>query len=104
MTRQSTRPIVRPAFSTRASATRCPDHTGFRKFIFSSSVVPGEWRLLYSLNPMVGVIDGFRWSILGGQSPLYLPGLAAGCCVAAFFLWFGIHRFRKTERSFADLI
>jgi lipopolysaccharide transport system permease protein len=71
---------------------------------FSSSVVPGEWRLLYSLNPMVGVIDGFRWSILGGQSPLYLPGLAAGCCVAAFFLWFGIHRFRKTERSFADLI
>ena len=71
---------------------------------FSSSVVPGEWRLLYSLNPMVGVIDGFRWSILGGQSPLYLPGLAAGCCVAAFFLWFGIHRFRRTERSFADLI
>jgi lipopolysaccharide transport system permease protein len=71
---------------------------------FSSSVVPGEWRLLYSLNPMVGVIDGFRWSILGGQSPLYLPGLAVGCCVAAFFLWFGIHRFRRTERSFADLI
>src|SRR5438477_1056325 len=71
---------------------------------FSSSVVPDEWRLLYSLNPMVGVIDGFRWSILGGQSPLYLPGLAAGCCVAAFFLWFGVHRFRKTERSFADLI
>jgi lipopolysaccharide transport system permease protein len=53
---------------------------------------------------MVGVIDGFRWSILGGQSPLYLPGLAVGCCVAAFFLWFGIHRFRRTERSFADLI
>src|SRR6201987_1904541 len=71
---------------------------------FSSSVVPGEWRLLSSLNPMVGVIDGFCWSILGGQSPLYLPGLAAGCCVAAFFLWFGIHRFRRTERSFADLI
>src|SRR5712671_3615665 len=65
---------------------------------FSSSIVPDQWRFLYSLNPMVGVIDGFRWSILGGQSPLYLPGLAAGCCVAAFFLWFGIHRFRKTER------
>jgi lipopolysaccharide transport system permease protein len=71
---------------------------------FSSSIVPEEWRLLYSLNPMVGVIDGFRWCVLGGQSPLYLPGLAASVCIAAFFLWFGIHRFRKTERSFADLI
>lgn len=71
---------------------------------FSSSVVPEEWRLLYSLNPMVGVIDGFRWCILGGQSPLYLPGLAASIAIAIFFLWFGIHRFRKTERSFADLI
>jgi lipopolysaccharide transport system permease protein len=71
---------------------------------FSSSVVPEEWRLLYSLNPMVGVIDGFRWCILGGQSPLYLPGLVASICIATFFLWFGIHRFRKTERSFADLI
>ncbi len=71
---------------------------------FSSSVVPEEWRLLYALNPMVGVIDGFRWCILGGQSPLYLPGLAASACVTAFFLWFGIRRFRRTERSFADLI
>jgi lipopolysaccharide transport system permease protein len=71
---------------------------------FSSSVVPDQWRLVYSLNPMVSVIDGFRWSILGGQSPLYLPGLAAGLGVAAFFLWFGIHRFRKMEKSFADLI
>src|SRR4029077_2438310 len=71
---------------------------------FSSSVVPPEWRLLYSLNPIVGVIDGFRWCILGGQSPLYLPGLAASICVAVFFLWFGIHRFRSMEKSFADLI
>src|SRR5215469_7852679 len=71
---------------------------------FSSSVVPEQWRLLYSLNPMVGVIDGFRWCILNGQSPLYLPGMAEGVCVAVFFLWFGIHRFRKTEKSFADLI
>jgi lipopolysaccharide transport system permease protein len=71
---------------------------------FSSSVVPEEWRLLYSLNPMVGVIDGFRWCILGGQSPLYLPGLAVSLCVTVFFLLFGIRRFRKTEKSFADLI
>ena len=39
---------------------------------FSSSVIPKEWRFLYSLNPIVGIIDGFRWCILGGQSPLYL--------------------------------
>jgi lipopolysaccharide transport system permease protein len=71
---------------------------------FSSSVIPEEWRLLYSLNPMVGVIDGFRWCILSGQSPLYLPGLAASVCTAGFFLWFGIHSFRSIEKSFADLI
>ena len=71
---------------------------------FSSSVIPEEWRFVYSLNPMVGVIDGFRWCILGGQSPLHLPDLAVSAVVAGFFLWFGIHRFRKTERSFADLI
>jgi lipopolysaccharide transport system permease protein len=71
---------------------------------FSSSVVPEQWRLLYSLNPMVGVIDGFRWCILGGQTSLYLPGLAVGAIVAGFFLWVGIHQFRKTERSFADII
>jgi len=71
---------------------------------FSSSVIPEQWRLLYSLNPMVGVIDGFRWCILGGESPLYLPGLAASICVAVCFLWLGIHRFRNMERSFADLV
>jgi len=71
---------------------------------FSSNVVPEQWRLLYSLNPMVGVIDGFRWCILGGQSELYVPGLAMSVGVTAFFLWFGIQRFRKMEKSFADLI
>lgn len=71
---------------------------------FSSGVVPEQWRLLYSLNPMVGVIDGFRWSILNGQSQLYLPGLLLGMCVVAFFLWVGVSRFRKLEKSFADLI
>jgi lipopolysaccharide transport system permease protein len=71
---------------------------------FSSNVVPEKWRLLYSLNPMVGVIDGFRWCILGGQSPLHLFDLGLSVLVAGFFLWFGIHRFRKTEKSFADLI
>lgn len=71
---------------------------------FSSNILPPQWRLLYSLNPMVGVIDGFRWCILGGQSTPYVPGLAASLAVAMFVLWFGIRRFRKTEKSFADLI
>ena len=71
---------------------------------FSSAIVPAQWRLLYSLNPMVGVIDGFRWCILNGQSQLYLPGLALSFCVTAFFLWLGVRQFRKMETSFADLI
>jgi len=71
---------------------------------FSSSVVPEQWRLLYSLNPMVGVIDGFRWCLLGGQSQLYLPGLAISLLATVFFLWVGVRQFRRTEKSFADLI
>lgn len=71
---------------------------------FSSSVIPEQWRLIYSLNPMVGVIDGFRWCILAGQSDFYLPGLAASAVVTALFVWLGIHRFRTMEKSFADLI
>jgi lipopolysaccharide transport system permease protein len=71
---------------------------------FTSNVIPEQWRFLYSFNPMVGVIDGFRWCILGGQSGLYLPGLAASAIVAGFFLWIGIRQFRKMERSFADII
>ena len=71
---------------------------------FSSSVIPEQWRPFYYLNPMAGVIDGFRWCILGGQSQLYMPGLAVGASVMAFFLWFGIRQFRKMEKSFADLI
>src|SRR6266446_9963262 len=71
---------------------------------FSSSVVPANWRLLYSLNPIVGVIDGFRWCLLGGESRMYWPGFAASMTVVALFLWFGIRQFRKVERTFADLI
>ena len=71
---------------------------------FSSNVIPEQWRLLYSLNPMVGVIDGFRWCILGGQSRLYLPGFLASIGVAVLFMWLGVRQFRKTENSFADLI
>lgn len=71
---------------------------------FSSTIIPEQWRLLYSLNPVVGVIDGFRWAILGGQSNLYLPGFLLSWGVVAFFLWLGVRQFRKVEKSFADLI
>jgi homopolymeric O-antigen transport system permease protein len=71
---------------------------------YSSSIVPEQWRLLYSLNPVVGVIDGFRWCILGGQSQPYLPGFLLSIGVTAFFLWLGIRLFRKMEKSFADLM
>ena len=71
---------------------------------FSSSVVPEQWRLLYSLNPVVGVIDGFRWCILGGQSQFYLPGFLLSIGITVFFLWLGVRKFRNMEKSFADLI
>lgn len=71
---------------------------------FSSSVVPEQWRLLYSFNPLVGVIDGFRWAILGGETQLYLPGFILSWGVIAVFLWMGVRQFRKMEKSFADLI
>jgi lipopolysaccharide transport system permease protein len=71
---------------------------------FSSGVIPEQWRLLYSLNPMVGVIDGFRWCLLGGNSPLYLPGFLLSLAIITFFLFLGVSRFRKTEKTFADLI
>jgi len=71
---------------------------------FSSSVVPEQWRLLYSINPMVGVIDGFRWCILGGDNQVYMPGFWISVCVTSLFLWFGVRQFRKMEKSFADLI
>jgi lipopolysaccharide transport system permease protein len=71
---------------------------------FSSSMIPEAWRLLYSLNPMVGVIDGFRWCLLGGESQLYLPGVGLSFCVTMLLLWVGLRQFRRMEKSFADLI
>jgi lipopolysaccharide transport system permease protein len=71
---------------------------------FSSKVVPEQWRLLYSLNPMVGVIDGFRWCILGGDSPIYVPGFLLSLGIITFLLWLGVSCFRKMEKTFADLI
>lgn len=71
---------------------------------FSSSVVPEQYRLLYSINPMVGVIDGFRWAILGSDVSFYLPGFLLSMGLVALLLWGGLWFFRKTERTFADII
>jgi len=71
---------------------------------FSSSIVPQQWQFLYSLNPMVGVIDGFRWAIIGGESSLYLPGFLLSIGLVTLFLISGIWFFRKMERTFADVI
>ena len=71
---------------------------------FSSSVIPDKWRLLYSLNPMVGVIDGFRWCIQGTSSSLYLPGFIISLVSSTLIFWYGLKYFRKTERTFADYI
>lgn len=71
---------------------------------FSSNVVPEKWRLLYSLNPIVGVIDGFRWAILGGEAKLYLPGFLLSLGLVILLFISGIWYFRKMEQTFADVI
>ena len=74
---------------------------------FSSAVLTERLhipRTLYSLNPIVGVIDGFRWAIGGASEPLYWPGLAVSAAMTVFFLWLGVWYFRKMERTFADVI
>lgn len=71
---------------------------------FSSTIVPDQWRLLYSANPMVGVIDGFRWAILGGNTQLYWPGFLLSTSLVVALLITGVFYFRNTERKFADLI
>lgn len=71
---------------------------------FSSSIVPEQWRLVYSLNPMVGVIDGFRWAILGGETQLYWQGFMLSVGLVALLFASSIWYFRKVERLFADVI
>jgi lipopolysaccharide transport system permease protein len=66
--------------------------------------IPDKWRLAYSLNPIVGIIDGFRWCLLGGANALYWPGQAASLAGVAMLIVTGLWYFRKTERSFADII
>ncbi|MEM7011042.1 MAG: ABC transporter permease, partial [Verrucomicrobiota bacterium] len=70
---------------------------------FYSSIVGDKWRLLYSANPMVGVIDGFRWAICG-NTEIFWPGFGLSLAVTTVFLILGVTYFRATERRFADVI
>lgn len=70
---------------------------------FSSTIVPDKWRFWYELNPMVGVIDGYRWAVLG-NIPFPGRGLLISCATMVFLLFLGIAVFRKTERTFADIV
>lgn len=71
---------------------------------FSSNIVPEQWRLLYALNPMVGVIDGFRWALLRGGVDLYWHGILISTVLSLLLLFSGLWYFRKTERVLADVI
>ncbi|HEY0243218.1 MAG TPA: ABC transporter permease [Gemmatimonadaceae bacterium] len=69
---------------------------------FSSDLIPDKWRMLYSLNPLVGIIDLFRWSVTG--SALYVPSVIISAAVILFLLALGVWYFRRTEKTFADII
>ncbi|HVN49170.1 MAG TPA: ABC transporter permease [Bacteroidota bacterium] len=71
---------------------------------YSSAIIPDKWRILYSLNPMVGVIDGFRWSIIGGSAFFNLISFCISASVVVILLLVGVIYFRKTEKKFADII
>ncbi len=71
---------------------------------FLSAAVPEQYRFIYSLNPLVGVIDGFRWCVLGGQHELQVSALLISLFWGLLLLVTGVWYFRRTERSFADVI
>jgi len=71
---------------------------------FSSDKIPENWRLLYACNPMVGVIDGFRWALLRGETPLASSALFASLLITSVLCLSGVWYFRHTERALADVI
>jgi lipopolysaccharide transport system permease protein len=71
---------------------------------FSSTIVPAEWHFLYFLNPMVGVIDGFRWALLGDNFSINWPGFTLSLAVICLLLMSGVQYFRRMERNFADVV
>ncbi len=70
----------------------------------AASIIPAKLHLLYYVNPMAGVIDGFRWCFFGDKTPIYWNGMFLSLAVIIIFLFIGIRTFRKMEKSFADLI
>ncbi|EAW38813.1 ABC transporter permease [Lyngbya sp. PCC 8106] len=71
---------------------------------FSSSIVPEDLKFFYYLNPLVGVIDGFRWAIIGGETKIYWLGFSLSVGLVLLIFITGVWYFRKTERTFADVI
>lgn len=71
---------------------------------FSSSIVPPGWQTAYALNPMVGVINGFRWALTGGRTVMNLSAILISLAVSLILLSSGLVYFRKMERGFADII
>ena len=71
---------------------------------FSSSIVPEKWQLIYALNPMVGVIEGFRWAIIGKGAAINMAGFLLSMAIVTFLMIMGIAQFRKMEKQFADVI
>lgn len=71
---------------------------------FSSSIIPEKWKILYYLNPIAGIIDGFRWAILAGESKFNTTGFFISFTIVNLLLWIGISQFRKMEKNFADLV
>lgn len=76
---------------------------GFTSAI-AAQIIPEKYQILYYLNPLAGVIDGFRWCFFGSKMPLYTDGLLLSLAVIVLFLFIGIRTFRRMENSFADLI
>jgi lipopolysaccharide transport system permease protein len=71
---------------------------------FSISIVPANWRLLYDMNPLVGLIEGFRWALGGSAMSLDITAVAVTCVLSVVFIFLGIYSFRRTEATFVDLI
>ena len=71
--------------------------------VYPVSVVPQKWRLLYNLNPVVGVVEGFRWTLLGQPAPS-LKTILPSMCIVLLLLVSGLVYFKRTERTFADVI
>ena len=71
---------------------------------FATSIVPGKWRFLYSLNPLVNVIDGSRWSLFRGSAQVHLEATFVSFTVVLLLLWGGLWFFRRAEGTLADHI